>query len=269
VTVRLVVNGAAGRMGRQVIGAAIADPQVQVIGAVVRPSSPLVDQDAGLIAGIDRLGVPLRADPIAALASSSVAVDVSVPSASVEFARIAASQGVPVVVATTGLSAAQRASVEALASESAVLVAPNLSLGINLIAELLPSIVQALGTDYDVEVVEAHHRHKKDAPSGTAVRLAEVIAAARERPLAELERHGRHGIAPRAPGEIGMHALRLGGLAGEHSVYFANEGEVIEIYHRAVSRETFARGAVRAARFLSGKPAGLYTMRDVLGIKTG
>jgi 4-hydroxy-tetrahydrodipicolinate reductase len=253
-------------MGRQVIAAASGDPDVQIVGAVVRPSSPLLEQDAGVIAGVARLGVPLLADPVAGLAGATVAVDVSVPAASVELARIAASQGVPVVVATTGLSAGQRASVEALAAQTAVLIAPNLSLGINLIAELLPSIVKALGTDYDVEVVEAHHRHKKDAPSGTAVRLAEVIAAARERPLAELERHGRHGIAPRAPGEIGMHALRLGGLAGEHSVYFASEGEVIEIYHRAVSRETFARGGVRAARFLSGKPPGLYTMRDVLGI---
>ena len=145
------------------------------------------------------------------------------------FARASAAAGIPCVVATTGLSAAQRAEIEELGARAAVLLAPNLSLGINLIVELLPTIVKALGPDYDVEIVEAHHRHKVDAPSGTAIRLAEAIAAALERPLADLERHGRHGVAPRVTGEIGMHALRLGGLAGEHSVYFANEGEVVEI----------------------------------------
>jgi 4-hydroxy-tetrahydrodipicolinate reductase len=266
VTVRLVVNGAAGRMGRQVIAAATGAPDVQVAGAIVRPGSPLADQDAGLVAGVERLGVPLVVDPETALTGATVAVDVSVPAATVPFANAAANREVPIIVATTGLSLAQRERIEALATRTAVLIAPNLSLGINLIAELLPTIVCALGPDYDVEVVEAHHRHKNDAPSGTAVRLAEVIASALERPLAELARHGRHGIAPRAPGEIGMHALRLGGLAGEHSVYFASEGEVIEIYHRALSRETFARGAVRAARFLSGKQPGIYTMQNVLGI---
>jgi 4-hydroxy-tetrahydrodipicolinate reductase len=203
-----------------------------------------------------------------ALDHASVAVDVSIPAASVGFARIAAEGGVPTVVATTGLSADQRETIATHAEQAAILIAPNLSLGINLIVQLLPSIVKALGSDYDVEIVEAHHRHKKDAPSGTAIRLAEAIAAAVDRPLDELERNGRHGIMPRVPGEIGIHALRLGGLSGEHSVYFANEGEVIEIYHRALSRETFARGAVRAARFLAGKPPGLYSMQDVLGIGT-
>lgn len=268
VTIQLVVNGASGRMGRQVIGVAAGANDVAVSGAVVRPGSPLIGQDAGVVAGSRALGVMLSADPSEALRGASVAVDVSIADASVDFARAAANARVPCVVATTGLSAGQRAEIDSLASHSAVLLAPNLSLGINLIVELLPTIVKALGPDYDVEIVEAHHRHKKDAPSGTAIRLAEAIAAAVDRPLSDLERHGRHGIAPRLPGEIGMHALRLGGLAGEHSVYFANEGEVVELYHRAVSRETFARGAIRAARFLAGKPAGRYTMQDVLGLRS-
>jgi 4-hydroxy-tetrahydrodipicolinate reductase len=265
-SIHLVVNGAAGRMGRQVIAAAAGSPDVALTGAIVRPGAPLLGQDAGLIAGTRALGTPLVDDASAALRGGSVAIDVSIPSAAVEFARAAAKGGVPCVVATTGLTVEQRLEIESLATEAAVLLAPNLSLGINLIAELLPVIARSLGEDYDVEIVEAHHRHKKDAPSGTAIRLGEAIAAAREQPLAKLERQGRHGIAPRVPGEIGFHALRLGGLAGEHSIYFANEGEVVEIYHRALSRETFAQGGVRAARFMVGKPPGLYTMADVLGL---
>jgi 4-hydroxy-tetrahydrodipicolinate reductase len=162
------------------------------------------------------------------------------------------------------LSAAQLAAVRDCGDRAAILVAPNLSLGINLLVEILPTIVQALGGDYDVEIVEAHHRHKKDAPSGTAIRLGEAIAAAVDRPLAQLERHGRSGISPRQPGEIGLHSLRLGGVAGEHHVIFANEGEEIQLTHRTFSRETFARGALRAARFLAGRPPGLYSMADVL-----
>ncbi len=266
--INLVINGASGRMGRQIVAVAVDTTDVTVSGAVVRPESAFVGQDVGLIAGTRSLGVSLTADPLLALQGASVAVDVSRPDVSVQFARLAAEEKVPCVIATTGLSAVQRSEIEGLAARSAILLAPNLSLGINLIVQLLPSIVKALGDDYDIEIVEAHHRHKKDAPSGTAIRLAEAIASALEQPLADLERHGRHGVVPRVSGEIGMHALRLGGLAGEHSVYFANEGEVIEIYHRALSRETFARGAVRAACFLSGKSPGLYTMQDVLGLST-
>ncbi len=263
-TLKLIVNGAAGRMGRQVIAALASTPDLELGAALVRPGSPAIGRDAGANAGTRPLDVPLSSEVDAALARGDVAVDVSVPVATVAFVQRASAAGKPTVVATTGLTPDQLAAVEECAARAAVLVAPNLSLGINLLLRILPIVVQALGADYDVEIVELHHHHKKDAPSGTALRLAEVIAAAKGRPLAELERYGRHGIAPRQPGEIGLHALRLGGNAGEHHVFLASEGEEIELAHRALSRETFARGALRAARFLATRPPGLYSMQDVI-----
>lgn len=264
VPIKLIVNGAAGRMGRQVIGVASAASDVSVVAAIVRPGSPSLGLDAGAVAGVRSLGVPLVDDIGPALDLGDVAVDVSVPAATVEFARQAAQHGRPTVIATTGLSKEQLAAVKECSARAAILVAANLSLGITLIARLLPAIVRALGAEYDAEIVEMHHHFKKDAPSGTAIRLAEAVAAGMDRPLADLEKFGRHGIDPRTPGQIGLHALRMGGNAGEHHVFFASEGEEIEIAHRALSRETFARGALRAARFLAAKPPGWYSMDDVL-----
>jgi 4-hydroxy-tetrahydrodipicolinate reductase len=264
VTIKLVVNGAAGRMGREVVGVAAASPDLAIVGGIVRAGSPLVGVDVGSQAGVGVLGVPLTSDADSALVGADVAIDVSVPASSVAFAARAAEFGIPTVVATTGLSTEQLAELDRLAEQVAILFAPNLSVGINVLVQLLPAFVRALGSDYDIEIVEAHHRRKKDAPSGTAILLAEAIAAALEQPLADLERFGRHGIAPRVPGEIGMHSLRMGGNPGEHHVFFASEGEEIEVSHRALSRTTFARGGIRAARFLAGKPPGMYTMQDVL-----
>lgn len=261
---KLIVHGAAGRMGREVINALAAASDLSLGAAIVRPGSPLVGTDAGLLAGLGPLGVSVTSDPDAGLAAGDVAVDFSAPDAAVSFARRAARAGRPLVVATTGLSADQLETVREGARRAPVLIAPNLSVGINVIAQLLPSLVRALGDEYDIEIVEAHHRHKKDAPSGTAVRLAEAIAEALGRPLAEIERNGRRGVAPRQPGELGVHAIRAGGIVGEHTVLFASEGEQVEITHRAFSRRTFALGALRAARFLASQPPGLYTMQDVL-----
>ena len=262
--VKLVVNGAAGRMGREVIGVAAANPDFAIVGGVVRPGSPLLGVDVGTQAGVGSLDIALTSDGNAALAGANVAIDVSVPVSAVAFARLASERGVPAVVATTGLSKEQLAELDRLAERSAILFAPNLSVGINLLVQLLPSFVRALGDDYDIEVVESHHRRKKDAPSGTAILLAEAIASALDHPLEDLERFGRHGISPRVPGEIGMHSLRMGGNPGEHHVFFASEGEEIEVSHRALSRTTFARGGIRAARWLAGKPPGRYSMMDVL-----
>lgn len=262
---KLVVHGAAGRMGRQVVAAADGSPEVAIVAGLVRPGSPVEGQDVGTVAGLHPLGVPCTTGAVAALESADVGIDVSVPTAAMEFVWEAARTGKPVVVATTGFSAAQLAEIRTAAEHAPILVAPNLSLGINLLVQILPLVARALGENYDVELVELHHRHKKDAPSGTALRLAEAIAAARERPLGDVARYGREGIAPRQSGEIGVHAVRAGGIVGEHHVIFANEGEQIEIVHRSFSRETFARGALRAARFLAARGPGLYGMHDVLG----
>lgn len=259
---KLAVHGAAGRMGRQIVAAAASMPGVQVVAGLVRPGSPLLGQDVGLVAGVRALGVALSDEPD--LSGADVVVDASVPAAAVEITRRAGQAGRPIVIATTGFSSEQLQSLREGARRAAVLVAPNLSLGVNLLAEILPSIVRALGADYDVEIVEAHHHHKKDAPSGTAIRLAEAVAQGRERPLAELATYGREGIAPRRSGEIGLHAVRAGGIVGEHHVLLVSEGEQIEIVHRAFSRDTFARGALRAAGYLAGRPPGWYTMKDVL-----
>ena len=260
----LIVNGAAGRMGRQVIAAASASPSFQVAAALVRPGSPSIGIDAGTLAGVNALGVAATADVAAALAAGDVAVDFSTPEIAVAFTREAAAIGKPVVVATTGLSADQLAALRVCAEHAPVLFAPNLSLGINVLAEILPVVVRALGADYDIEIIEAHHRHKKDSPSGTAIRIAEAIASALDRPWSDLERHGRWGMAPRQTGEIGMHSVRAGGIVGEHRVLFVSDGEEIEINHRAFSRQTFALGALRAAQFLSEKPTGYYSMQDVI-----
>ncbi len=263
-TLDLIVNGATGRMGRQVIAAASASPAFRIAAAVVRPGSPSLGVDVGILAGVAALGVAATDDVRAALAAGDVAVDFSTPIAAVDFVEQAAVAGKPVVVATTGLNAEQLALIRACAERSPVLIAPNLSLGINVLVEILPAVVKALGSDYDVELIEAHHRNKKDAPSGTAIGLAEAIASALGKPLSELERHGRWGLAPRQPGEIGIHAVRAGGIVGEHSVLFVSDGEQVEISHRAFSRQTFALGALRAAQFLREQPAGLYSMRDVI-----
>lgn len=260
----LIVNGAAGRMGRQVIAAASVSPSFRIAAALVRPGSPSMGIDAGTLAGVEALGVVASANVAAALAAGDVAVDFSTPDVAVAFAQQAAVAGKPVVVATTGLSSVQLAALRSCAEQAPVLLAPNLSLGINVLAEILPAVVRALGADYDIELIEAHHRHKKDAPSGTAIRLAEAIASAVDKPWSELERHGRWGMAPRQPGEIGMHSVRAGGIVGEHSVLFVSDGEQIEINHRAFSRQTFALGALRAAQFLSTQPSGSYSMQDVI-----
>ncbi len=261
---KLIIHGAAGRMGREVVNAAASSPDFQIVGAVTRPGSPSLGLDAGVIAGVGPLGVPITDDLEAALKAGDVALDFSNPTAAVELATRAAAVGLPHVIGTTGLSPEQLGAIREGAARSPVLIAANLSPGINLLARILPEVARALGDEYDVELIEAHHRHKKDAPSGTAILLGDAVASALGRSLTEVERHGRHGISPRQPGEIGVHAIRGGGIAGEHTVLFIGEGEQVELSHQAFSRRTFALGALRAARFIAQQPPGLYTMQDVL-----
>jgi 4-hydroxy-tetrahydrodipicolinate reductase len=265
--VELVVAGAGGRMGGRLVALAAERPDLAVVAALERPGHPTLGRDAGEVAGVRRLGVPVTADPAAALARDRVLLEFTAPEATLEHLRVAAARGARAVVGTTGLGAALEGELPGLAARTAILYSPNMSVGVNLALRVLALMARALGDDYDVEITEIHHRMKKDAPSGTAAKMAEVIAAALGRDLGGVGVYGRHGmVGERGPKEIGIHALRGGDVAGEHTVVFATDGERLELTHRAHTRDTFARGALRAARFVASARPGLYSMADVLGL---
>jgi 4-hydroxy-tetrahydrodipicolinate reductase len=255
---RIAVVGAAGRMGREVVRAALEDDSIELAGGVVETGAPELDADIGELSGWGRSGVLATQDPPDDV---EVLIEFTVPDATVEHLAYAR----PVVIGTTGLSEEQLARVEEAAKIVPIVLAPNMSVGVSLLREMIRELSGKLGTGYDVEIVEAHHRNKVDAPSGTALLLARAAAEGRERNLDEVAVFGREGRAPREEGEIGIHALRGGAVVGEHRVVFYSDGEEIEIVHRALSRRTFAAGALRAARFAAGAEPGLYSMRDVLG----
>jgi 4-hydroxy-tetrahydrodipicolinate reductase len=252
VATRLVVAGAAGRMGREILAASVGDPSVEVVGGTVRPGSGK---------SIDGLRTSESATEL--LREADVLVDFTTPEATLASARAAAELGKAAAIGTTGLTEAQLDELRALGQRAPILYGRNTSVGVNTILKVLPALVRALA-GYDIEITEAHHRHKKDAPSGTALAIAEEIAAALEKRLPDLAVYGREGIQPRQPGEIGIHALRGGGNAGEHTILFADEGEQIQVVHRAYSRRTFALGALRAAKWVAAQPPGFYGMSDVL-----
>ncbi len=263
---RLAVAGVGGRMGREVLSAARASDAITLCAGFVRPGSPLVGTDLGTLGGGGTLGVaaaPADAAPLL-LRDADVLVDFSHAGATAIFAGAAAGAGIPFLTGTTGLTVPDREAVEAAAARVPTLVAANTSVGLTLLLRLLPDLVRALGDGYDLEIVETHHRNKADAPSGTALTIARALAAARDEPLDDRARFGREGHAPRAAGEIGIHAVRAGAAAGEHRVILASEGEQIEILHRANSRRTYADGALRAARWLVGRAPGAYTMGEVV-----
>jgi 4-hydroxy-tetrahydrodipicolinate reductase len=254
---RIAVVGAAGRMGREVVRAALEDDSIELAGGVVETGAPELDADIGELSGWGRSGVLATQDPPDDV---EVLIEFTVPDATVEHLAYAR----PVVIGTTGLSEEQLARVEEAAKSVPIVLAPNMSVGVSLLKEVVRELSGKLGTGYDVEIVEAHHRNKVDAPSGTALLLARAAAEGRGRNLDEVAVFGREGRAPREEGEIGIHALRGGAVVGEHRVVFYSDGEEIEIAHRALSRRTFAAGALRAARFAAGAEPGLYSMRDVL-----
>jgi 4-hydroxy-tetrahydrodipicolinate reductase len=265
--VDLVVAGAAGRMGGRIIALTRESADLRVVAALERPGHPALDRDAGELAGAGTLGVPVTADPAAVLTRDRVLVEFTTPEATLEHLRVAAAQGARAVIGTTGLGSGQVDELKRLASRTAVMFSPNMSVGVNLAFRVLALMARALGDEYDVEITEIHHRMKKDAPSGTAAKMAEVIAEALGRDLGQVGVYGRHGIVgERGPKEIGVHALRGGDIAGEHTVVFATLGERLELTHRAHSRDTFAQGALRAIRFVAGAKPGLYSMHDVLGL---
>jgi len=262
----IAVIGAAGRMGQAVTRAACARPGVAVVAAVDHPACRDIGRDLGELAGVGPLGVVLGADLAAAVAVADVVVDISHPDATAAVAEAAASAGVALVCGTTGLDDHAHAAFELAASRIPLLHTPNLSPGIAVMTSLLRRAAAALGAGYDIEIAEMHHRDKIDAPSGTALALARAAAEARGLDTSAL-RHGREGrTGKRSAGEIGVLALRGGGVFGEHTAILAGDHERLEITHRAASRDLFAGGAIRAAVFLAGKPPGRYTMADVLGL---
>lgn len=265
---KLVMNGALGRMGRRIIALASDAADIQVAGAVEYAGHPDIGRDAGEIIGIGSIGVPVTDDLRSAVESADVVVDFSWPDTILKTAELCGNTRTPLVVGTTGLKTDERATFGRLVAAIPCVLAPNMSVGVNLLFKLAAETASILGDDYDVEITEIHHRFKKDAPSGTANRLAEIIAEALGRDIEHQARYGRKGITgERTPEEIGIHAVRTGDVVGEHTVSFGTIGERIELVHKAHSRDALAQGALRAARFIVTALPGIYDMQDVLGLK--
>jgi 4-hydroxy-tetrahydrodipicolinate reductase len=266
--IRVAVTGAAGRMGGRIITAIHEAEGVTLAGAIERAGHGCVGMDAGSGAGCGHLGIKISPSLEEALADADLLIDFTFPEVTLENIKVCAALGKGIVIGSTGFTPAQREVIKEYAKQIPVVLAPNMSVGVNLCFKLLKDVAATLGDDFDVEIVELHHNKKKDSPSGTAVRMGEVVAEALGRDYNQVANCHREGMCgERRKEEIGMQTVRGGDIVGEHTVYFIGMGERIEITHRAMSRDMFARGAVRAASWLGGKPAGFYDMQDVLGLK--
>lgn len=253
-------------MGQTLIRCAAQFADLRITAAVERPDHPALGQDAGHVARVAPLGLAVTHD-VAAVQASDVLIDFSDHRSVPGHAALAQKLAKCMVIGTTGLDAAETLAVQTAAKSVPIVWSPNMSLGVNLLVELVRQAAAALGTDYDIEIVETHHRHKQDAPSGTALYLAQGAASGRGRPLEELACYGRHGLTGERPrGQIGLHAVRSGGVVGDHVVSLGSDTEVVELSHRAITRDAFAVGALRAALWVAGRPAGLYGMKNVLGL---
>jgi len=260
---KLAIAGSSGRMGRAIIEAALGAADLQVVAALDRPDSPELGRDCAEFLGT-RLGVPIVAD-LAAIRDADVLIDFTRPAATLTHLRVCCAAGVGAVIGTTGFDAAGKAALAAAAASTALVVAPNMSVGVQAMLRLVEMGARLLAQGYDLEIIEAHHRDKVDAPSGTALQLGEVAARARGQSLEECAVFARHGhTGPRPAGSIGFAAIRGGDIIGDHTVLFAGSGERIEITHRSSSRTAYALGALRAARFLAGRAKGLFDMQDVM-----
>ncbi len=265
--VRVAIAGASGRMGRMLIEAVLAADDCRLAGALDAAGSAAVGQDAGAFAG-RATGIAVTADLDAGLAGADVLIDFTRPEGTMAHLEACARHGVRAVVGTTGFDAAQKAAIGAHAAALPVVMAPNMSVGVNVMLRLLDLAARSFADGYDVEIVEAHHRHKVDAPSGTALAMGETVARALGRTLAECAVYAREGqTGERLAGSIGFATVRGGDIVGDHTVMFCGSGERIEITHRSASRANYAQGSLRAARFLMGRPPGLYGMDDVLGLR--
>lgn len=266
---RIAIVGVAGRMGRTLVNAVQQDDGATLAGGIVEPGSSLVGADIGELAGVGRVGVAAVDTLDAIVDDFDVLIDFTAPQVTLANLAFCAEHGKRMVIGTTGLADEELATLEGYSERLPFVFAPNMSVGVNLTLKLLETAAKALGDEgYDIEVIEAHHRHKVDAPSGTALKMGEVMADALERPLKEYGVYERVGqCGPRSDKEIGFATVRAGDIVGEHTVMFATEGERIEITHKASSRMTFAKGAVRAARWVAGQGNGRYAMQDVLGLE--
>jgi 4-hydroxy-tetrahydrodipicolinate reductase len=259
----IAIVGAAGRMGQRLVALAKEDAELTLVGAVDRADHPMIGKDAGDVAQIGPIGVPLSGD---LKATPRALIDFSAPVSMRKWLHECRTRGIAMVIGTTGLHATDHAFIDEAARDIPVLQAPNMSLGVNVLFKIAGMVAQMLGDDYDKEIVEGHHRFKKDAPSGTAMGLADAILKAMDKTRDALvyDRHGDDAVRRR--GDVGMHALRIGDEIGRHTAYFANLGERLELTHVATNRDTFVRGALRAAKWVAGQKPGRYEMADMLGI---
>ena len=264
---RVAIAGASGRMGHMLIEAVRAAPDCRLAGALDVAGSPAIGTDAAAFLGAAS-GVPIVSELRAGLADAQVLIDFTRPEGTLAHLAACRELGVQMVIGTTGFSDAQKAEIADAARDIAIMMAPNMSVGVNVTLKLLEMAAKALATGYDIEIIEAHHRHKVDAPSGTALKMGEVIADALGRDLKDCAVYAREGITgERDPSTIGFSAIRGGDIVGDHTVLFAGVGERIEISHKSSSRATYAQGSLRAVRFLAGQKSGLFDMSDVLGLR--
>jgi 4-hydroxy-tetrahydrodipicolinate reductase len=264
--VRVAIAGASGRMGQMLIEAASTADDIVLAGALDMPGSPAIGQDALGFCG-KRSGVAITSDLRTGLAPAQVLIDFTRPQGTLAHLAVCRALGVKAVIGTTGFSDEEKAQIAEHAKHIAIVMAPNMSVGVNVVLKLLDTAARALAQGYDIEVIEAHHRHKVDAPSGTALAMGEAVAQALGRDLKQCAVYGREGVTgERDPSTIGFATIRGGDIVGDHTVLFAGTGERIEITHKSSSRATYAQGSLRAARFLADKPTGLYGMNDVLGL---
>ena len=263
---KIAVNGACGRMGARIAALVFEDPQLKLVAALERHGHPSLDKDVGTIAGCGETNIKITST---LNTHADVLIDFSSPESTVAIAEVCAKKNVALVAGTTGLNTQQLEKIKHLSRQIPCLVSPNMSVGVNVMFNLTAQMAQILGDDFDIEIVETHHRFKKDAPSGTALKLAEKICEATGRNIDKDVIHGRHGMTGERPAnQIGMHAIRSGDVIGDHTVVFGSLGERIEITHKAHTRDTFVRGAIRAAKFIAQKPPGMYSMSNVLSIQT-
>jgi 4-hydroxy-tetrahydrodipicolinate reductase len=264
---KIAVAGASGRMGHMLIEAIVAAPDVALSGALDRAGSPSIGLDANAFAG-KPVGVAITADFAAGLAGADVLIDFTRPEGTLAHLAYCAAHGIKLVIGTTGFDDAGKAAIRAAAEKTAIVFAPNMSVGVNVTLKLLELAAKSLSEGYDIEIIEAHHRHKVDAPSGTALKMGEVVAGALGRDLAECAVYGREGVTgERDPSTIGFATIRGGDIVGDHTVLFAGTGERIEITHKSTSRATYAQGSLLAVRFLDGRKSGQFDMFDVLGLR--